>query len=43
MNKKYLLTTIKIMAFGIVPFLAENGKKALDKALENIDKTVKEE
>lgn len=44
MNKKYLLTTIKIVAFGVVPFLVETGKKALDNALKDaIDNTNKEE
>ena len=43
MNKKYLLVTIKIVAFGVVPFLVETGKKALDNALEDmVNKTTKE-
>lgn len=39
MNKKAILNTIKIVAFGVVPFMVENGKKALDKALEATEKT----
>lgn len=43
MNKKYLLTTIKIVAFGVVPFLVETSKKALDNALKDtINKTNRE-
>lgn len=37
-NKKFMLNTIKIVAFGVIPFMLENGKKMLDNALENVNK-----
>ena len=43
MNKKFLLNAVKIVAFGVVPFMVENGKKALDKALEATEKVAKED
>lgn len=43
MNKKFLLNAVKIVAFGVVPFMVENGKKALDKALEATEKVDKED
>ena len=43
MNKKFLLNAVKIVAFGVVPFMDENGKKALDKALEATEKVAKED
>ena len=30
MNKKFLLNAVKIVAFGVVPFMDENVKNALD-------------
>lgn len=43
MNRKYLLTTIKIVAFGVVPFLVETSKKALDNALADAVNKVNKE
>jgi hypothetical protein len=38
MNKKFLLTTVKIVAFGVVPFMVDSLKKGLEKSLSNIEK-----
>ena len=38
MNKKAVFTTLKIVAFGVVPYLADTTKKAIEKGLESASK-----
>lgn len=44
MNKKTVFTTLKIVAFGVVPYLVDVTKKAIEKGLEtaadNVTKVV---
>ncbi len=35
MNKKAVFTTLKIVAFGVVPYLVDTAKKAIEKGLES--------
>ena len=38
MNKKAVFTTLKIVAFGVVPYLVDTTKKAIEKGLESASK-----
>jgi hypothetical protein len=38
MNKKAVFTTLKIVAFGVVPYLVDTAKKTIEKGLESASK-----
>ena len=38
MNKKAVFTTLKIVAFGVVPYLVDTTKEAIKKGLESASK-----
>ena len=35
MNRKAVFTTLKIISFGVVPYLVDTAKKAIEKGLES--------
>lgn len=41
MNKKAIFTTLKIVAFGVVPYLVDTTKKVIEKGLESASKVTK--